>query len=308
MRTLVTGGAGFIGSHVVDAFIAAGHHVAIVDNLSTGKQENLNPQAAFYQLDIRDAERLHRVVQQEQPEVISHQAALADLRGSLREPVTYAAVNILGSITVLEAARRYGVRKVLYASTGGAVYGEPVHLPVTERHPVDPLDPYGASKHAVEHYLFAYRHNYGLQYVSLRYANVYGPRQDPSGEAGVVAIFANRMLGGQPCTINGDGAQQRDFVYVGDVARANLLALEQGSGIYNIGCNTSADINTLFDLLKATTGYAQQAVHGPAKQGEVFRIFLDFSRAQAELGWTPLVDLREGLRRTVAYFQTRRDS
>lgn len=303
MRVLVTGGAGFIGSHIVDALVEAGHHVVVVDNLHTGKRENVNPRAAFYQLDIRDAQGLARVLERERPEAISHQAALADVRGSLEDPVTYAEVNVIGSIVLLELARKHGTRKVLYASTGGAVYGEPQFLPVTENHPVNPLDPYGASKHAVEHYLFLYRHNYGLDYASLRYPNVYGPRQDPFGEAGVVAIFSGRMLGNQLCTINGDGTQQRDFVYVGDIAKANLLALEHGSGIFNIGSGIGTDINTVFALLKEAVGYSQEAVHGPAKQGEVYRTYLDATRAGSELGWAPAVDVAEGLRRTVNYFK-----
>lgn len=303
MRILVTGGAGFIGSHIVDAFVAAGHQVAVVDNLNTGKLANLNPAASFFQVDIRDAAGLDRVFAQVQPEVISHQAALADVRGSLREPDTYAEVNIIGSIRLLEAARQHGVRKIVYASTGGAVYGEPEYVPVREEHAINPLDPYGASKHTVEHYLFIYKHNYGLDYASLRYPNVYGPRQDPHGEAGVVAIFTGKMLAGEPCTINGDGTQQRDFVYVGDIARANLLAATAGSGIYNIGSGVGTDVNAIFDGLKQAAGYTQDALYGPAKLGEVFKIYLDASKARAELGWESTVSVVDGLRRTVEYFQ-----
>lgn len=303
MRILVTGGAGFIGSHIVDAFVTAGHQVAVVDNLNTGKLANLNPAASFFQVDIRDADGLDRVLAQVQPEVISHQAALADVRGSLREPDTYAEVNIIGSIRLLEAARQHGVRKIVYASTGGAVYGEPEYVPVREDHAINPLDPYGASKHTVEHYLFIYKHNYGLDYASLRYPNVYGPRQDPHGEAGVVAIFTGKMLAGEPCTINGDGTQQRDFVYVGDVARANLLAASNGSGIYNIGSGVGSDVNAIFDGLKQAAGYAQDALYGPAKLGEVFKIYLDASKARRELSWESTVSVVDGLRRTVEYFQ-----
>jgi UDP-glucose 4-epimerase len=303
MRILVTGGAGFIGSHIVDAFIGAGHQVAVVDNLNTGSLSNLNPAASFFQVDIRDTAGLGRVFEQVQPEVISHQAALADVRGSLREPDAYAEVNIIGSIRLLELARQHGVRKVIYASTGGAVYGEPEYVPVREDHAINPLDPYGASKHTVEHYLFLYRHNYGLDYASLRYPNVYGPRQDPHGEAGVVAIFTGKMLADEPCTINGDGTQQRDFVYVGDVARANLLAATNGSGIYNIGSGVGTDVNTIFAGLKQAAGYAQDALYGPAKLGEVYKIYLDASRARRELGWESTVSVVDGLRRTVEYFQ-----
>ncbi|HRI56430.1 MAG TPA: SDR family NAD(P)-dependent oxidoreductase [Anaerolineae bacterium] len=304
MRILVTGGAGFIGSHIVDAFVAAGHQVAVVDNLNTGKLANLNPAASFFQVDIRDAAGLARVFEQVQPELISHQAALADVRGSLREPDAYAEVNIIGSIRLLELARQHGVRKVVYASTGGAVYGEPEYVPVREDHPINPLDPYGASKHTVEHYLFIYQHNYGLDYASLRYPNVYGPRQDPFGEAGVVAIFTGKMLAGEPCTINGDGTQQRDFVFVTDVARANLLAATAaGSGIYNIGSGAGTDVNAIFAGLKQAAGYTQNAHYGPAKLGEVYKIYLDASKAQRELGWESTVSVVDGLKKTVDYFQ-----
>lgn len=299
MRTLVTGGAGFIGSHIVDVLIEAGHEVAIVDNLHTGRLANVHPKATLYNVDIRDVDGLAEVFDRVRPEAISHQAALADVRGSLLDPASYAEVNIIGSIRLLELAHRYGVRKVVYASTGGAVYGEPEYLPVTEAHPVNPLDPYGASKHAVEHYLFLYHHNYGMEWVALRYPNVYGPRQDVFGEAGVVAIFAGRMLASQTCTIYGDGWQQRDFVYVGDIARANLAATERGSGIYNIGSGIPTDINAIFALLKAASGYAQEAVYGPAKLGEVRRTYLDATRARTDLGWVPTVDLATGLQRTV---------
>ena len=305
MRILVTGGAGFIGSHVVDAFVNAGHQVAVVDNLNTGKLENLNPAASFYQVDLRDAAGLARAFDAAQPEVISHQAALADVRGSFREPDLYATVNVVGSINLLEQARRCGVRKIIYACTGGAAYGEPDYVPVREDHPINPLDPYGASKHTVEHYLFIYRHAYGIDYASLRYPNVYGPRQDPHGEAGVVAIFTGKMLADEPCTINGDGTQQRDFVYVGDVARANLLAATRGSGIYNIGSGVGTDVNTIFAGLQQASGYAQHALYGPAKLGEVYKIYLDAAKANQELGWQATVSVQDGLRRTVEYFQAR---
>ncbi len=304
MKILVTGGAGFIGTHVVDAFLAAGHDVAIVDDLSTGRRENANPAARLYQVDLRDGEALDRVLASERPEVIAHQAARANVRESMVKPVLYADVNILGSLRLLEAARQCGVRKIIYASTGGAVYGEPEYLPVDEAHPVHPLDPYGASKHHVEHYLQLYRQNYGLQYTNLRYANVYGPRQDPLGEAGVVAIFCGQMLAGRRPVIYGSGEQERDFVYVGDVARANLLALERGDGaVVNIGSGAGTSINRIFEALKQATGYQGEQVHGPAKLGEVFRIYLDAGRARTELGWELTIPLAEGLARTVEYFR-----
>ena len=302
MKVLVTGGAGFIGSHVVDLLLAKDHQVAVVDDLSTGREENLNPQAHFYKVDIRSPE-LEEVFAAERPEVVSHHAAKADLRESMEKPLLYAEVNVLGSLNLLELSRKYGVRKFIYASSGGAVYGEPQYLPVDEEHPIRPLDPYGASKHHVEHYLYLYQANYGLAYTILRYTNVYGPRQDPYGEAGVVAIFAHHMLQNQQVVINGSGEQRRDFVYVGDVARSNLLALERGDGgTYNLGNGVGTSINEIFARLKAITGYQGDGVHAPPKPGEVFNIRVDASRARKELGWQPRVSLEEGLRRTVEYF------
>lgn len=303
MKVLVTGGAGFIGSHVVDALVNAGHQVSIVDDLSTGKRANLNPKATFYQADIRAENALGTIFAQEQPEAVCHQAALANVREAMAQPVRYASVNILGSLTLLEMCRRHGVQRFVYASTGGAVYGEPQSLPVNEEHPINPLDPYGASKHHVEHYLYLYRHNYGLRYTVLRYANVYGPRQDPYGEAGVVAIFTSKMLAGETPTINGTGEQARDFVYVGDVARANLLALTGAEGIFNIGTGVSTTVNQVYQGLRAATGYQGPVHYGPAKAGEVYRIYLDVRKAARELGWMPQVPWEEGLRRTVASFR-----
>jgi UDP-glucose 4-epimerase len=306
MKILVTGGAGFIGSHVVDACLDEGHDVSVVDDLSTGKREQVNPAARFYQVDIRDEAALARILDQEQPEVISHQAARADVRESLEKPVFYADVNVLGSLKLLELARHNGVRKVIYASTGGAVYGEPHYLPVDEQHPVNPLDPYGASKHHVEHYLYLYRLNHGLEYTILRYPNVYGPRQDPFGEAGVVAIFTGQMLTGRHPTIFGSGEQVRDFTYVSDVARANVLALTRGDGaLVNIGSGVGTSVNELFAALKQATGYQQPALYGPPKPGEVSRVYLDASAAREQLGWEPVVPLQEGIARTVAYFRSR---
>ena len=302
MRVLVTGGAGFIGSHVVDAFLEAGHHVAVVDDLSTGKRENVNPRAAFYKVDIRSAE-LADVFAKEKPEVVSHQAAKANVRESMVKPILYADVNILGSLNLLETCRAHGVKRVIYASTGGASYGEPQYLPVDENHPINPLDPYGASKHHVEHYLHLYWLNYKLSYVILRYPNVYGPRQDPLGEAGVVAIFTGKMLKGEPCVINGAGDQERDFVYVGDVARANVLALAGETGIYNIGSGIGTNVNTIAAELSKATGYKQTVAHGPAKLGEVWKIYLNAAKAKKGLGWQPTVSLVDGLNRTVAWFR-----
>ena len=304
MKILVTGGAGFIGSHVVDALIERGHEVAVVDDLSTGKREHLNPGARFYHLDIRDAQGLEEVFAAERPEIVNHQAARANVRESLEKPVLYAEVNVIGSLNLLELSRKYGVEKFIYASTGGAVYGEPEYLPADEAHPINPLDPYGASKHFVEHYLYLYGVNYGLRYTILRYPNVYGPRQDPYGEAGVVAIFTGQMLRGEQAVINGSGEQERDFVYVGDIVEANLLALDRGDGgIYNLGWGFGTSVNEIFARLKEITGYEKEAVHGPPKKGEVFKICLDATKARRELGWVPRISLDEGLRMTVEYFK-----
>lgn len=303
MIILVTGGAGFIGSHITDTLIAAGHRVVVLDDLSTGRRQNLNPAARFVEGDIRDP-GLSALFTSEHFDVVVHQAAKANVRESLAEPVHYADVNVLGSLNLLEQSRKHGVKKFLYASTGGAAYGEPQQLPVPETHPVNPLDPYGASKHHVEHYLFLYRANYGLNYTVLRYPNVFGPRQDPLGEAGVVAIFTNKMLRGEPVVINGSGEQERDFIYVSDVARANLLALDKGDGeILNIGGGRGTNVSQIFDHLSELTHYPLRAVHGPAKLGEVYKIYLDAARAKQLLGWEPQVKLDEGLLRTVQYFR-----
>ena len=304
MKVLVTGGAGFIGSHVVDACLGAGHDVVIIDDLSTGKQSNVNANARLYVADIRDAAAVDNVLAAEKPDAICHLAAKANVRESMEKPVLYAEVNIIGSLNLLEAARKYGVKKIVYASTGGAVYGEPEYFPVDEKHPVNPLDCYGASKHQVEHYLFIYKKSYGLDYTVLRFPNVYGPRQDPYGEAGVVAIWTAQMMAGQQPVINGTGEQVRDFVYVGDIARANVLALEAGSGeIINLGAGIGTSINEVFYALQEATGATCEEKHAPAKLGEVFKIYLDASKAKELLDWEPQVLLKDGIQRTVEYFR-----
>jgi UDP-glucose 4-epimerase len=303
VKILVTGGAGFIGSHIVDAFLSAGHEVVVVDDLSTGFRHNLAPGVPLHVADIRDP-KLSEVFENEKPEVVCHQAARANVRESFEKPLLYAEVNVLGSLNVLECCRRFNVRKMIYASTGGAVYGAPEQLPVTEQHPINPLDPYGASKHHVEHYMYLYEKSYGVSYTSLRYPNVYGPRQNPFGEAGVVAIFARQMLDRKQPVINGSGEQERDFVSVTDIARANLLALNKGDGeIMNIGSGLATSINAIYSALSDLTGFGKKAVYGPAKAGEVYRIFLNADRAKRILEWTPNVSLVEGLRATVEYFR-----
>ncbi|MBI4761691.1 MAG: NAD-dependent epimerase/dehydratase family protein [Chloroflexota bacterium] len=303
-KILVTGGAGFIGSHVVDLFIEKGYEVVILDDLSTGRASNLNPRAKFYKMDIRSPE-VRSIFEAERPDYISHHAAQMDVRRSVAQPLFDADVNILGSINLIECAREFGVKHFVYISTGGAVYGEPEYVPCDEAHPINPICQYGASKHTVEHYLFMYHFNYGLNYTVLRYPNVYGPRQDPHGEAGVVAIFTGKMLAGEPVTINGDGEQTRDFVYVGDCAYANYLAVtvDHQPGIYNIGWGRPTSVNDIFHTLAKVTGYPLQPNYGPAKVGETRHIYLEAAKAKRDLGWTPTLSLEEGLERTVAYFR-----
>jgi UDP-glucose 4-epimerase len=305
MKVLVTGGAGFIGSHVVDTYINHGYEVAVVDDLSTGRLSNLNPEATFHKMDIRSP-RLTEVFERERPDYVNHHAAQMDVRRSVADPIFDADVNILGSINLIECAKRFQVKRFVYISTGGAVYGEPEYLPCDEAHPIHPICQYGASKHTVEHYLYIYHQLYGLDYVVLRYPNVYGPRQDPHGEAGVVAIFTGQMLRGQQTLINGDGEQQRDFVYVGDCARANLLALQtkNSAAIYNLGSGQGTSVNQIFAALKSITAYTLPEMHGPAKVGETSRIYLDATKARQELEWVPTISLEEGLGQTVEYFKS----
>ena len=302
---LVTGGAGFIGSHIVDQFLQAGYQVAVIDSLKNGKTANVNPHARFYEADIRDAQALERIFAAEQPEVISHQAALADVRDSQKQPDVYAEVNVIGTIRLLEAARKHGTRKFIMASTGGAIYGEQAAhaIPTTEGANAQPIDPYGVSKLAAEHYMRSYKLIHGLDYCALRYGNVYGPRQNNEGEAGVIAIFTTRLLRGEPVTIYGDGLQQRDFVFVGDVARASVAAAARGSGIYNIGTGVVTDINTVFRVLARETNYTLPETHGPAKPGEVRVSCINADKAGGELGWKPSVPIDDGLRQTVDYFR-----
>jgi len=307
MRILVTGGAGFIGSHVVDAYINAGHTVTVVDDLSTGKQENLNPRAHFVQADIQDP-AVRELISKERIQVVNHHAAQMDVRRSVADPLFDARVNILGVLNVLEGAREAKVQKFIFASSGGTVYGEQESFPADEEHPTHPVCPYGVSKRTGEHYLYFYHVEYGIPYTALRYANIYGPRQDPHGEAGVVAIFTLRFLAGQQPVVNGDGKQTRDYVFVADVARANLAALQVDySGPVNIGTGIETDVNHLFRTLHGLTGASASEVHGPAKPGEQRRSVLAWERAARVLDWQPTVHLEDGLRQTVAYFRTRDD-
>ena len=303
MNILVTGGAGFIASHIADAYIAEGHNVIIVDNLSTGFSENINPKAKFYQLDIR-SEKLEDVFQKEKIDVVNHLAAQMDVRRSVSDPKFDASVNVLGGLNIFESAKKHRVKKIIFSSTGGAIYGEQDYFPADEEHPTRPLSPYGITKLCTEKYLFFYKAVYGINHVILRYANVYGPRQNPHGEAGVVAIFCTKMLNGEQPVINGDGKQTRDYTFVGDVVNANLLALRyDGSNIYNIGTGIESDVNKLFLELRSHLNPSCVEKHAPAKAGEQQRSVISYKKIESELGWKPNVQLEEGLRLTAEYFR-----
>jgi UDP-glucose 4-epimerase len=304
MNILVTGGAGFIGSQVVDEYCAAGHQVSVIDNLVTGKRKNLNPRAVFHEVDIRDAARVAAIFAQGRFDVLNHLAAQIDVRKSVDDPPFDASVNIVGGVTLLEQAARTGVKKVLFSSTGGAIYGEQDYFPADEKHPTRPISPYGIAKLCTENYLFYYGLSYGLEYVCLRYANVYGPRQNPEGEAGVVAIFCRKFLSGEKPIINGDGLQTRDYVYVGDVVQANLVALDvKGSRTFNIGTGVETTVNELFLRLRDLTGTQCDERHGPAKKGEQMRSLLTSDLIKSVTGWKPTVQLAEGLAHTVKFFR-----
>jgi UDP-glucose 4-epimerase len=300
---LVTGGVGFIGSHLVDRLLSLGYKVVVVDNLTTGKAKNLNPAAAFHHSDITQAS-VDEVFQRERPNLVFHLAAQVSVAQSTRDPVGDARINLLGTLHLLEVARRYEIEKFIYSSTGGALYGEPETNPCTEEHPIVPLSPYGVSKYQAEQYLELYHRLYRLNYTTLRYGNVYGPRQDPHGEAGVVAIFAQAMLEGMATQIFGDGGQERDFIYVDDVVEANVCAITRGDGqAFNIGTGEGTSVTRIFQALRDIIGYDRAPVYRPPRLGEVYRISLDWGKAARELGWTPRVGLEEGLRRTVEYFR-----
>jgi UDP-glucose 4-epimerase len=305
MKVLVTGGAGFIGSHLVDRLIQEGHEVVVVDNLSTGKRRNLNRAARFFKLDIQSW-RLERVFRNERPNLVMHLAAQMDVRKSVEDPIFDAQVNVLGMLNILQQAIKYGVQKVVFSSSGGAIYGEQEIYPAPESHVMRPLSPYGISKLCGEQYLSYYQRVNGLQIVSLRYANVYGPRQDPDGEAGVVAIFIQKLLNNEQAIVNGNGRQTRDFVYVEDVVEANLAVMGQEiQGTYNVGTGEETSINDLLRILVRHTNSTCKEVHGPAKNGEQTRSVIDSSKLRQELSWESKTELSEGLKRTVDYFRER---
>jgi UDP-glucose 4-epimerase len=304
LKILITGGAGFIGSHVADLLIENGFEVSIVDNLSSGKIENINPKARFYECDIRDSE-VFKIIEADKPQIVVHNAAQLSVRNSVEDPVNDANINIIGGLNMLEACRKLKIKKVIFASSGGVVYGEQQYFPADENNPTKPISPYGVAKLTFEKYLFYYNFTFGLKYIALRYANVYGPRQDPYGEAGVVAIFSKKLLNNEQPVINGDGKQTRDYVYVKDVAAANLAAIQKDfTGEINIGTGIETDVNNLFDLLKKSAGQKElKEVHAPAKEGEQIRSVLSYKKAKEILGWSPKMELKIGLAKTFEWFK-----
>jgi len=319
MKILVTGGTGFIGSNVVDAYIKAGHDVVVVDNLFSGKRENLNPKAVFYLLDIRSPE-VRKVFEYEKPDIVNHHAAQMSVPASVEDPMYDADVNVRGFLNILEGARDAGTKKVVFISSGGAIYGEAEQYPTSEKYLPIPMSPYAITKYVSEQYLAFYRHQYGLDYTVLRYANIYGPRQIPHGEAGVVAIFMDRLINGKPCTVNSfddePRGMTRDYCFVGDVARANLFALGNGSGqAFNIGTGVATHTADLFDgifeavrkKLPSTAPELKKAARGVARAGDLKRSCLNAGKAKTDLGWSPEVSLEQGIGKTLEWRISKED-
>ncbi len=305
MNILITGAAGFIGSHVADRYLELGHRVIIIDNLVTGREENIPARAQFYKMDICD-EKIADVFQKEKPVIVNHHAAQMDVRKSVSDPIYDARVNVLGGLNLLQNCIKFGVKKFIFASTGGAIYGEQDYFPADEQHPLRPLSPYGITKLTTEKYLYFYQQSYGLTYTILRYANVYGPRQNPHGEAGVVAIFSERLLTGKQPIINGDGLQTRDYVYVEDVVKANELVLEKGDNkIYNIGTGVETSVVQLYRHIISAAGIHMSEVYGPAKPGEQKRSLLSSEFIWKDLGWKPTTPLEVGIPKTIQFFKKR---
>jgi UDP-glucose 4-epimerase len=304
MRILVTGGAGFIGSNIVDAYLKVGHNVFIIDNLSTGRREFINPKAIFIEADIRDEKKIAKIFDNYNFEIINHHAAQIDLRKSVENPGYDVDVNVVGSINLLQNAVKHNIKKFIFASTGGAMYGEHDYFPADENHPTRPYAPYGINKLTIEKYLYFYHHVYGLEYVIFRYANIYGPRQNPYGECGVIAIFTEKFLNNIQPVINGSGKQTRDYVYVNDVVDANILALNaEASSIYNLGTGVETSVNYIFRELNRLSGAGFGENHGPAKKGEQIRSVLSYKKVKNELGWLPKVNIDEGLKLTMGFFK-----
>lgn len=310
MKVLVTGGAGFIASNLVDNLISQEHDVVIIDNLTTGKKENINSKATFYKEDIGNTESLEKIFAEEKPDIVNHHAAQVDLRRSVKDPLYDAQVNIMGSLNLINVSSKYNVKRFIYASTGGAVYGEPRYLPVDEKHTIDPQSQYGVSKHTVEHYLFVFRQTHNLSYTVLRYPNVYGPRQDPHGEAGVVAIFTEQMLDGKQPTIFGDGTKTRDYVYVGDLANTNMIAMfnqtELDGECYNLGWGKEIKDIEVFEAVRDALGLSVEPIFDEKRPGEIDRICLNNTKAVKGLCWSPKVEFQEGIKLTTEFYKERR--
>jgi len=302
MKILVTGGAGFIGSNVVDALVKDGHEVTVLDNLSTGKEENINPEVKFYNIDLLDIESLEFVFREFKPDVVNHHAAQIDVRKSVEDPAFDAETNIIGSINLFELSINFEVKRIIFSSTGGALYGEPEALPASEDTPIEPLSAYGVAKYCVENYLNYFKRLYGIERVILRYANVYGPRQDPLGEAGVVAIFTGKILKGEKPVIYGDGNQTRDYIYIEDVVEANILALNGKERVYNIGTGKETSVNELINVFSNVLGKEIKPEYATPRKGEVHRISLDADMAKRELGFVPKYSLEEGLKKTIEWY------
>ena len=303
-KALVTGGAGFIGSHMVDRLLELEYDVVIMDNLSTGKIKNLNPEAVFHHTDITQ-KTMGDIIQREQPDLVFHMAAQTSVTESTKNPIDDTNSNVAGTLRVLEASRRVGVEKIIYSCTGGALYGDPKTTPCMDDTVPAPVSPYGMSKWIAEQYLEFYYRQYRLNFTSLRYGNVYGPRQDPNGEAGVIAIFCQSMLDGKQPQIYGDGTQERDFISVLDVVEANIAAIDCGDGkTFNIATSDATSVNQIFEMIRNITGFKWAPLHAPQRTGEVYKIALDWSRAAKDLDWSPKISLEEGLQMTVDYFKT----
>lgn len=303
MNILVTGGAGFIGSHLTDKLIEVGHEVVVIDDLSTGTKENLNPKATFYERSITDD--LSDIFEKFKPEVVFHVAAQIDLRKSVESPVFDANTNILGSLNILENMKKFGSKKIIFSSTGGAIYGDGVKIPTGETEATEPCSPYGIAKLSIEKYLNFYKKTHGIDFTSLRYGNVYGPRQNPKGEAGVISIFVQKILDGEQPIINGSGKQTRDYVFVADVVNANLLSLEKNAnGAFNVGTGKEIDVNTLFRKIVKYMDVDVEEVHGPEKPGEQLKSCLSYSKIENELGWKPEFDIDKGMKKTIEWFKS----
>ncbi|MBX4270560.1 NAD-dependent epimerase/dehydratase family protein [Clostridium estertheticum] len=301
MKVLITGGAGFISSHIADLLIENNYDVCVIDNLSHGKIRNLDPKAKFYNVDIREKE-VFDIFEKEKPDVVVHNAAQISVSNSVENPLEDASINIIGTINILEASRQFGVKKIIYPASA-AIFGEPEYLPIDEKHPLNMISPYGVSKHTVEHYLGVYKKSYNIDYVVLRYSNVYGPRQDSSGEGGVVSIFCEKLINGQAPFIYGDGEQIRDFVYVKDVAEANLMAIEKNkSGIYNVCTNSKTTINNLFGYIRDLIGKDISPVYVKEREGDIKNSYMTYDKIGNEIGWRPEYAIHSGLKETLEYY------